>query len=193
MRKIVNRINSVFNHKKLRTLISGFRYPICLMLLVTLHPHIKHSLLLQGFIVSLLGELIQVWSFASLYKNKSLAVKGLYSLTRNPMYIGRFFLLLGLVLLLDEIWIIPVFLMLYYFYMINRVKREETVLHEIFREEYKSYCSMVNRFVPSFKQVQLKSLAFFRWKLFFQNHGHWNFIGFLSIYLFFYLFTIHKG
>ena len=135
------------------------------------------------------GELIQVWCFATLDKNRTLAVKGPYSLTRNPMYIGRFFLLLGVMLFIGRVRVIFVFAVLYQFYMINRVKREETRLKEIFKEEYDSYCSMVNRFAPSIKQFHLKSLGYFKWSLFFQNKGHWNLAGVLSIYLFFYFYT----
>jgi len=98
----------------------------------------------------------------------------------------------GGLLLIGRMWIIPVFTLLYYFYMNNRVKREETNLLEIFGEEYESYCCQVNRFVPSFNRFNWKSLWYFRWNLLVQNHGHWNFAGVLSIYLFFYVSTFMK-
>ncbi|HDR15064.1 MAG TPA: hypothetical protein ENN79_06200 [Desulfobacteraceae bacterium] len=190
--KPVGKISYIFNHEGIRTIFVNFRYPICLAFLILILPQIKPEFLLPGFLVSLFGELIQVWCFASLDKNRSLAVRGPYSLTRNPMYIGRFFLLLGGVLLIGEIWIIPVFIMIYYFYLTNRVRREETNLHVIFQEEYQSYCSKVNRFVPSFKRVNLKPLFYFNWRLFLQNNGNWNLSGVLIIYLLFYFITFIK-
>lgn len=183
----------VFNHEKIRLFLVNFRHPIFFIFLILMLPQIKPALLFPGFLISLVGELIQVWSLASLDKNRSLAVMGPYSLTRNPMYIGRFFLLLGGMFLVGEVWIILIFCVLYYYYLINRVTREEKKLYEIFGEEYASYCSMVNRFVPSFRQVTLKSLGYFRWSLFFQNNGQWNLLGVLSIYLFFYFFTLMKA
>ena len=48
---------------------------------------------LAAFLVSMFGELIQLWAFASLIKNKELAVRGPYVVTRNPMYLGRFFVI----------------------------------------------------------------------------------------------------
>ena len=187
--KVANGIGCVFNHEGIRIALVNFRYPICFLSLMLMLPHIKPALLFPGFLVSLFGESIQVWSLASIEKNRFLAVRGLYSLTRNPMYLGRFFLILGGVLLIGEIWFILVFLLLYYFYLVNRVKREEIRLHEIFQEEYESYCSMVNRFIPSFRQVNLKSLLYFKWSLFFENNAHWNLLGVLWIYLIFYFYV----
>jgi hypothetical protein len=190
--KVMRKVDLVFNDETIRSFLDKFRYAICAFFLVLLLPQIQASLLLPGFLVSLFGESIQILSFGSLNKNRTLATRGLYSLTRNPMYIGRFFLLLGGLLLIGRMWIIPVFTVLYYFYMINRVKREETNLREIFGEGYESYCCQVNRFVPSFNGFNWKSLWYFRWNLLVQNHGHWNFAGVLSIYLLFYVFTFAK-
>ena len=189
---ITSQINSTFNNERIRTLLEDLRYPLCFAFLFLILPQIRTTFLLPAFLVSLFGELIQVWSFASLDKNSTLSFRGPYSLTRNPMYIGRFFLLLGGVLLVDEIWIIIVFVIIYYFYVTNRVRREETRLFEIFQEEYQSYCSQVKRFLPSFKHVNLKSLIYFNWNLFLQNNGHWNLSGFFFIYFFFYLFILFK-
>lgn len=189
---IVSRINSTFNNKRIRTFLVNFRYPISFVFLFLILFNIKAVFLLPAFLVSLFGEMIQVWSFASLDKNTSLAIRGPYCLTRNPMYIGRFFLLLGGVLLFGEIWIVIVFVIIYYFYATNRVKREETKLIEIFQEKYQSYCSRVNRFVPSFKDVDFKSLAYFKWNLLLKNNGHKNLLGFFLAYLLFYCFVLFK-
>jgi protein-S-isoprenylcysteine O-methyltransferase Ste14 len=189
----VNKINWAFNDKGIRTFLANFRYPICVALLILTLPYVKRTSMVTAFLVSLFGELIQVWSFASLDKNNSLSVKGLYVLTRNPMYIGRFFLLLGGVLLIGKVLIIPVFLAFYYFYAINRVRREETRLHKLFGAEFESYCAKVNRFVPSFKQFDSKTLFYFNRDLLFKNNAHWNLLGFICVYLFLYFFTIIKA
>ena len=192
-KKLLSRINLIFNNKRLRIILNQLRYPIFLFVLILLLTQIQPSLLLPGFLVSLFGELIQIWSFATLDKNQSIVTTGPYSLMRNPMYIGRFFLLGGCLLLIGRIWILILFTVLYYFYMINRVRREEKRLHEIFGNEYVSYCSRVKRFVPSFKQFNWKSLRTFKWRLLVQNHGHWNFALLIASYLLFYLFTIIKS
>ncbi|MBW1668222.1 MAG: isoprenylcysteine carboxylmethyltransferase family protein [Deltaproteobacteria bacterium] len=185
----VARIHKIFNNKALRSFLVKLRYPIVLVLFVLFIPHIKRSFFLPAFVVSMFGEAIQVWSFGSLDKNRSLAAEGLYALTRNPMYIGRYFLVLGFLLLMGNVWVVVAFSVLYYFYMVNRVGREEKKLEEIFGHEYDEYCSMVNRFIPSLRGSQLKSLLFFRKKFFLQNHGHWNLLGVLCCYLVFFVFA----
>ena len=186
---VVNLVHDIFNKKAVRSVLLKLRYPIFLVLFIILIPQIKPSWFLPGFIMSLLGELIQLWCFASLDKNKVLGVKGLYMFTRNPMYIGRFFLLLGCLILTGNIWVILIFTVLYYFYMVNRVKREEAKLRVVFGEAYEDYCRHVNQFVPSFKGVDWKSLWFFKWNLLLENNGHWNLIAVLVCYIVFYLFA----
>jgi hypothetical protein len=178
---IASRVNIFLNNEKIRTHLVNFRYPICFALFILILPQIRPAFLLPAFLVSLLGELIQVWSFASLDKNRSLACRGPYSLTRNPVYIGRFLLLLGVVLAASEIWIIIVFMIIYYFYVTNRVRREERRLLKIFQEEYQSYCSKVKRFTPSFKSANVTSIMYFKLNLFLKNSGHLNLFGFFSI------------
>jgi steroid 5-alpha reductase family enzyme len=189
---ILNRINALFNNKALRACLLKFRIPICLVFIALALPRLDPSLMAPAFLISLFGELIQLWSFASLDKNSNIAANGPYSLCRNPMYLGRYFLILGAIILLHSLLIDVVYSVVYYFYMVNRVKREEIKLLEIFREGYRSYCSGVNRFLPNIRRTDWKSVPYFRWKLFFQNHAHWNLLSMLLLYLLFYLFTIFK-
>ena len=182
-------IHDVFNNKTIRLVLSKLRYVLFLGVFILFIPHIRPSWFWTGFIVTLFGELIQVWCFASLEKNRVLANKGLYGLTRNPMYLGRFFVLLGFLLLTGNVWIVLAFAVLYYFYMVNRVKREENKLRVFFGEEYKGYCRDVNRFVPSFKGNDRGSLWVFKWDVFVDNNGHWNFSAVLFCYAIFYFFT----
>ena len=190
---VVNRTHEIFNNAILRGVLLKLRYPIALVLFVLFIPQIKASWFFLGFAISLFGELIQLWCFASLDKNKTLAVKGPYILTRNPMYIGRFFLILGVLLLAGSIWVMLGFVLSYYFYMVNRVRREEAKLRAVFGEAYEGYCRDVNRFVPSFKGVDWKALLFFKWNLLLENNGHWNLLAMLVGYIVFYFFTfIHS-
>lgn len=185
----LERIHELFNNKTIRSVLSKLRYLVFLVVFIIFVPHIRPSWFWPGFIVTIFGEVIQVWCFASLEKNRVLADKGLYMLTRNPMYLGRFFVLLGFLLLTGNIWIILVFAVLYYFYMVNRVKREEKKLRVVFGEEYEGYCRDVNRFIPSFKGIDWRSLWVFKWDVLVENNGHWNFVAVLFCYVIFYFFT----
>ena len=191
--KAIEKIHFVFNNSKIRKFLGKLRVPLCIVVFILLLLHIKLSFLLAGFLVSLLGELIQIWCFASLEKNRTLTVRGLYCLTRNPMYLGRFFLILGALIATGNIWIIIIFCVVYYFYMINRVKREEAVLRSVFGLDYDSYCSKVHRFLPSMKMFRWSSLKYFNLRLLKENHGHWNILAMLLCYLLFYLSTLFRS
>ena len=180
-----NSIHCVFNNKGTRAFFTRLRYPLFLSLLIIIIPKINPDLFFPAICISLFGELLQIWCFSSLDKNKKLTIKGPYAFTRNPMYIGRFFVFFGFLLLTGDIWLIAIYLFLYYFYVINRIKREEARLCSIFGKSYENYCRQVNRFLPSFTCFNRRSLLFFKRSLLLQNHGCWNFVAVLSCYLMF--------
>ena len=185
----VSRTHEIFNNKTLRSLCLRWRYLIFLLAIIVLIKHIEPYWFLPGLMVCSFGELIQLWCFVSLDKNRTLATKGPYVLTRNPMYMGRFFLLLGCLLLTGSIWLVCLFVVLYYFCMVNRVQREEGKLRRVFGKAYEDYCRKVSQFVPSFRGVDWRSLWFFRWDLFLKNNGHWNFAAVILTFVVFYFFA----
>ncbi len=184
-------VHRIFNNKTIRKFLLLLRVPLAIGVLVVMSTMIDSNYFWAGLIVTAVGEFIQVWCFSALKKKKILAVKGLYVLVRNPMYLGRYLILFGFILLLGprSLWLLVVFTIIYYFYMFNRVKREEAVLIDIFGESYQQYCRDVNRFFPSFKNVDWKSLPYFRKELFFRNNAHWNLLGTVLCYAFFYYMT----
>jgi hypothetical protein len=185
-----NSINSAFNKKGIRAFFTRLRYPLFLAIIIIIILRIKPNLFFPATCISLFGELLQLWCFSSLDKNKNLTNRGPYAFTRNPMYIGRFFVLFGFLLLIGDIWVIVIYSILYYFYVINRIKREEARLRSLFKESYENYCRQVNRFLPSFTCFNRKSLLFFKRSLLIQNHGGWNFVAVLSCYLMFGLLAV---
>jgi hypothetical protein len=176
------RIHDVFNNEKARKILVKARIPIALAFIIFIIFQIKKEYFFYGMSISFFGEFIQVWCFSSLDKQKTIAIRGLYCITRNPMYLGRYFLILGCFVLTGNIPLIIFYTLFYYFYMVNRVKREEKTLKEIFGDDYLNYLDQVNRFFPSFKIASFKTLFFFRWKLFFQNNSHINILSVIITY-----------
>ena len=99
------------------------------------------------------------------------------------MYIGRFFLILGVLMLPGAPWLLPIFAVLYYFYMLNRVRREEETLRGIFGGEYEEYCAEVPRFLPTSRPFRGNPVLTFRRDLFLLNHGHWNLLSVIVFYV----------
>jgi protein-S-isoprenylcysteine O-methyltransferase Ste14 len=183
-------IHRLFNNAAARKISLNLRYVVALALLVVVAFLMKPEWLLPAFLVSMVGELIQCWSFGCLIKNDELAARGPYALTRNPMYLGRFLLILGLVMLFGNPYVILVYCVLYFFYMVNRVEREEAKLRPAFGEPYEEYCRDVNRYWPKLSRLFAKDVRFFSWKRFANNHGHWNFLSVLVIYGALYAFVL---
>jgi protein-S-isoprenylcysteine O-methyltransferase Ste14 len=165
--------SGLFQHPGLRRFMVRMRAPIVVVVLLLLMPFVQAQWLAAGFAVSMLGEAIQIWCFASLDKNATLTVRGPYTMVRNPMYLGRFFILLGFLMLLGNGWLILAYTLFYWGYMQARVQREEAHLRPIFGASYEEYCAQVRRFVPGWPLAR-RPVAFWDWRLFSQNNAGRN-------------------
>ena len=183
MGNFIDKINELCNDPELRRKLLTYRWPLTIAVLILLLIMMKPRWFWPGFFISMLGEALQIWCFAALNKKKELAARGPYAVVRNPMYIGRYFLILGAVAITGNFLLMLIFTILYYFYMVNRVEREETVLKEIFGSEYEDYCARTPRFIPAFNNLDREAISYFRWDLFFKNHAHLNLLAVLAGYL----------
>ena len=75
------------------------------------------------------------------------------------------------------------FALLYYFYMVNRVRREEKVLSELFGGDYEDYCRDVNRYIPGFKRFDKNLLRSFNAESMRQNNVLINIAAVLACYV----------
>ena len=175
MSSIFDPLHKLFNHPGLRKLLLALRIPIVVVLVAAWPWWISPELVIAGIAVSLVGELLQVWCFACIEKEKVLTIRGPYQLCRNPMYLARYLLILGFVVATGSWIACLLYTAVYWFYMVNRVKREEPVLEGIFEQPYRDYCRDVNRFMPGFKRVD-SQFWFFNWQIMLSNNGHWNFL-----------------
>ncbi|MDQ8036623.1 MAG: methyltransferase [Pedobacter sp.] len=173
-----NFLDYIFSDAKLRAFAVRFREVLGVLAAVLLvwGLGVNKEDFWIAFAVAMIGEFIQLWCFASLDKNSTLAFRGPYAFVRNPMYLGRYFIVLGVLLLLDR-WQIPViviYTLLYWFYMANRVKREEALLKQVFGQDYANYCAEVRAFLPRLTPYRDSTVAFWDWRLFRNAHGPSN-------------------
>lgn len=180
-------INDVFNNYTLRKTLLALRLPIALALAVALFLSIEPGWFWPGLIVSLAGMILQLWVFGCIRTREILAVNGPYMFVRNPMYIARFLLVAGLILMTGLPWLLLVFAPLYYLYMANRVKREEPVLVEAFGDDYRDYLRYVPRFLPALRPYQKGRFMFFDLDNFRRQHGFTNLAVFVAVYIVCYL------
>jgi protein-S-isoprenylcysteine O-methyltransferase Ste14 len=173
---MISSINALFNHPGLRAVLVKLRIPLFVAAAALLIAYADRRWLWPGFAVSMAGQFIQLWCFATLNKNAALACRGPYAMVRNPMYLGRFFIVLGALMLLGQVWLLVLFAVGYWFYMANRVGREEARLRQLLGQPYIEYCAGVNRFIPG-APYRDEPVFVWDWRLFGQNHGLPNLIG----------------
>ncbi len=126
-----------------------------------------------GLLLALLGEAVRMMAVGGSYAGTSgreahlradkLNVTGLYSLTRNPLYIGNILIFSGLATVYGNLWVLALmvlFLALQYHLI---VAAEEMYLRGKYGDEYQGYCRQVPRFLPRFHGFT-PSLHPFSWK-----------------------------
>ncbi len=152
--------------------------PIPLIIIVLLLFNIsnnQNNFILEisfGLLLFLLGELIRILAVGysyqgtsgreSFFKADNLNIKGIYSIFRNPLYIGNFFIYNGLLVFYGNIGALIFFdfciITQYYFI----IKAEENYLLKKYSDKYKDYCKQVNSILPTFSNY-LKNSNKFSW------------------------------
>jgi len=177
-------LHAFFSSATLRKLWVAARVPLACLCAAGILAVSQRKWFAAAAGLSFFGEAMQLWCFAALNKNKVLATRGPYALVRNPMYLGRYFILLGPALLTGRLWLAAVYTVFYYFYLVNRVRREEAVLAKRFPDEYPRYRERVGRFVPRAWPADGHAVWVFNGRLLIKNHGVRNALGLLAFYAF---------
>lgn len=175
-------IQNIIGNKTLRDTLKRGRGLLGLILLWPLALYMKPETLPVALAISIFGQAIQTWCFASLVKNRELTIRGPYLLVRNPMYLGRYFLILGFVWLLGSWIAVIAFTALYWVYMGARVRREETRLARKFGKDFEQFCRDVARFWPRPRRLGQPGVWFFDWGMFVENNAHWNILATLGAF-----------
>lgn len=88
---------------------------------------------------------------------KTLVSRGLYAVTRNPMYLGTLLIGLGINFILFKWWVGIVFLVVYLAIYIPQIDREEQKLSALFGEAFRSYCVKTPKFFPNIFRISLRA------------------------------------
>lgn len=102
-----------------------------------------------GAVLVGLGVALRSWAAGVLHKTWELTTTGPYSIIRNPLYVGSFFIMFGFATLIDDVENIFVILGplvgLYYL----QVLHEERTLSQKYEARWQAYASDVPRFFPT--------------------------------------------
>ena len=81
---------------------------------------------------------------------ETLNTTGIYSITRNPLYLGNFFMMLGVSLFVRVWWVSLIYLLAFWLYYERIILAEESFLLSRFGADYEAYARRTPVFVPRF-------------------------------------------
>ncbi|MEX1193403.1 MAG: isoprenylcysteine carboxylmethyltransferase family protein [Brumimicrobium sp.] len=121
--------------------------------------------------LSLLGQIIRAIAIGTASKNTSgrntkeqvaeaLNTKGIYSTMRHPLYVGNYFMWIGIVIFTGNIWFFLAVSLAFWLYYERIMFAEERFLERKFGEDYLSWSLKVPAFIPSFKNYISSPIPF---------------------------------
>lgn len=136
-------------------------FPLAFMLVFAPGPPIVADALsaaAAGLCVAVLGQILRVATIGLQYivrggrdrrvYAEGLVTEGLYAHSRNPMYVGNLFILIGVALVSNSWGCVAIAVPLFCFVYACIVSAEERYLLEKFGEGYRSYMCTVPRWFP---------------------------------------------
>jgi protein-S-isoprenylcysteine O-methyltransferase Ste14 len=94
------------------------------------------------------GLLLRTWAAGVLKKNESLATAGPYALTRNPLYLGSFFMMFGFCTLIGDLDNYAAMAALILIVYLPGIRNEQSRLLERFGTSWQQYCAATPMLVP---------------------------------------------
>lgn len=121
-------------------------------------PFVSSAIALVGGLLFLLSGIVLAASAARLFSkaktgivpfsdSTKLVVSGAYRFTRNPMYLGMFFCLIGVTLLVNNVLGLLVLLLFFFIIRQKFVLKEEVQMLETFGDDYAQFKARIRRWI----------------------------------------------
>lgn len=106
------------------------------------------SLLAIGAVVAAVGLIVRAWAAGTIHKESQLTTSGPYAFTRNPLYVGSFFIGLGVTVAGGQ-WIWSALFVVFFVGVYARTMAVEAArLTELYGDRYRDYARNVPAFLP---------------------------------------------
>lgn len=113
----------------------------------------------SGLSIFFAGVAIRVWAQTHLHYrlsvHKKLTRTGPYSCVRNPIYIANTLMLLGLTVVSELLWFLPIMFMWCCLVYSVVVRREERHLTEKYGNAYRAFLAEIPRWIPNTHKVSV--------------------------------------
>jgi protein-S-isoprenylcysteine O-methyltransferase Ste14 len=124
-------------------------------------PEAEHGIFCLAVLVSFAGLAIRWLTVAFVTPGTSgrntlsqradrLNTTGVYSIVRNPLYLGNFVAMLGVLICVKVWWVIAIFALCYWLYIERVIAVEEAYLEAKFGDAYREWTARVPAFIPKF-------------------------------------------
>ncbi|HEX7050439.1 MAG TPA: isoprenylcysteine carboxylmethyltransferase family protein [Longimicrobiales bacterium] len=117
--------------------------------LLVAHPTPK--LIGIGAALAIIGGLLRAWASGTIRKKQVLTTGGPYAYTRNPLYLGSFFVGLGLATAGGSILLVVLFLACFAVVYGPTMRAEERELERLFGDRFREYVAHVPIFFPQLR------------------------------------------
>lgn len=142
-------------------------------------------LLVAGGGIAMLGLLLRALAAGFLEKGRALATSGPYRYTRNPLYLGSFFMGVGFAIAAGS-WVLGLAFLVFFLLVYWPVmRREEDFLRRQFSEAYARYAASTPLFFPTFVATPKVGQSLvpeekFQWERYRKNHEYEAALGYLA-------------
>lgn len=131
----------------------------------------QYGLLAFSGVISLAGQIIRAIAIGTSNKNTSgrntseqvaeaLNTTGIYSTLRHPLYLGNYFMWIGIVIYVGNIPFFIIVSLLFWVYYERIMFAEERFLERKFGQSYLDWSQRVPAFIPSFKNYVKNDIPF---------------------------------
>lgn len=147
--------------------------------------------------VSLFGMVIRMFTIGYTADNTSgrntsvgqvaddVNTRGIYSIVRHPLYVGNYFNYLGVAMLLNNIWFILVYTLIFWLYYERIMFAEERFLTRKYKDKYTEWAASAPAFIPKLSGWKSNTTDYQWGKVIKQEKT-----GFLNIFMVFFLFEM---
>ena len=144
--------------------LRGYEYP-------GYNEHLDHLWELLCLLVSFFGLGIRILTVGHTPKGTSgrntkkqvadtLNTKGIYSVVKNPLYLGNFFMGLGIALFAHMWWLTIIYILVFWLYYERIIFAEEAYLRNKYGDEYLEWANSTPAFLPKLSKYQKADLPF---------------------------------